>query len=86
MYDYLTSAKTVEDILASSTKIESKRTIPSDNEFTFENGIKTWVGSLFVDIVDSSSLFKSANEDTARIMRAFCSEIIRVDCKIKLDT
>lgn len=78
MYDYSTSAKTVEDILTSSTKIESKRTIPSDNEFTFENGIKTWVGSLFVDIVDSSSLFKSANEDTARIMRAFCSEIISI--------
>lgn len=78
MYDYSTSAITVENILTSTTKIENKKTIPSDNEFTFENGIKTWVGSLFVDIVDSSNLFKSSNEDTARIMRAFCSEIISI--------
>lgn len=78
MYDYKKSKETVESILLSPTKIVEKDNIPSsDSEFTYENGIKAWVGSLFVDIVDSSKLFQSPNEDTARIIRSFCSEIIR---------
>lgn len=47
-------------------------------EFTYKNGIKAWVGALFVDVVDSSKLFQTADEDTARIMRSFCSEIISI--------
>lgn len=79
MYDYKKSKETVESILASPTKIAKKDSIPSsDSEFTYENGIKAWVGALFVDIVDSSNLFKSPNEDTARIIRSFCSEIISI--------
>lgn len=79
MYDYKKSKEAVEAILRSSTKIVEKSLIPSsDSEFTYENGIKTWVGALFVDIVDSSKLFKSPNEDTARIIRSFCSEIISI--------
>ena len=79
MYDYKRSKETIESILKSPTKIEKKKTIPStDSEFTYENGIKAWVGALFVDVVDSSKLFNSANEDTARIMRSFFSEIISI--------
>lgn len=79
MYDYKKSKEAVESILRSPTKIVEKDLIPSsDSEFTYENGIKTWVGALFVDIVDSSKLFKSPNEDTARIIRSFCSEIISI--------
>lgn len=79
MYDYKKSKETVESILCSPTKIVEKSLIPSsDSEFTYENGIKTWVGALFVDIVDSSKLFKSPNEDTARVIRSFCSEIISI--------
>ena len=79
MYDYKKSKEAVEAILRSPTKIVEKSLIPSsDSEFTYENGIKTWVGALFVDIVDSSKLFRSPNEDTARIFRSFCSEIISI--------
>ncbi len=79
MYEYQKSKETVESILQSSTKIVEKDFIPSsDGAFTYENGIKTWVGALFVDIVDSSKLFQSPNEDTARIIRSFCSEIIAI--------
>lgn len=79
MYDYKKSKEAVESILRSPTKIVEKSLIPSsDSEFTYENGIKTWVGALFVDIVDSSKLFKSPNEDTARIIRSFCSELISI--------
>lgn len=79
MYDYKKSKSTIESILKSPTKIVEKSIVPSsDSEFTYENGIKSWVGALFVDIVDSSKLFQSANEDTARIIRSFCSEIIAI--------
>ena len=79
MYDYKKSKEAVEAILNSPTKIVEKDSIPSsDSEFTYENGIKSWVGALFVDIVDSSKLFQTPNEDTARIIRSFCSEIISI--------
>ena len=79
MYEFEKSKAKIEEILKSPTKIIEKTKIPSsDTEFTYENGINAWVGALFVDIVDSSEMFKSANEDTARIMRSFCSEIISI--------
>ena len=79
MYDYKKSKEAVEEILKSPTKIVEKDNIPpSDSEFTYENGIKAWVGALFIDIVDSSKLFQSPDEDTARIIRSFCSEIISI--------
>ena len=79
MYDYKKSKEIIESILKSPTKIVEKSNIPStDSEFTYENGIKSWVGALFVDIVDSSKLFQTPNEDTARVIRSFCSEIISI--------
>ena len=79
MYDYKKSKETIESILNSPTKIMEKGFVPSsDSEFTYENGITAWVGALFVDIVNSSSIFQSPNEDTARIIRCFCSEIISI--------
>lgn len=79
MYDFKKSKETIESILKSPTKIVEKNYVPkSDTEFTYENGINAWVGALFVDIVDSSKLFQSSNEDTARIVRSFCSEIISI--------
>lgn len=79
MYDFRKSKSVIEDILTSTTEIEDKDKIPaSDQEFTYTNGIRTWVGALFVDIVNSSELCKTPNEDTAKILRAFCSEIIAI--------
>ena len=79
MYEYKKSKETIDSILNSPTKIIEKNFVPSsDSEFTYENGIKAWVGALFVDIVDSSAIFQSPNEDTARIIRCFCSEIISI--------
>lgn len=77
MYNYLESKKAIEKILNSKTDIMKKTKIPaSDGEFTYENGVKVWVGALFIDIVNSTNSFKNANVDTAKIMRCFCSEII----------
>lgn len=79
MYDFKKSKETILSILNSPTKIVKKDGVPaSDAEFTYSNGIKAYVGALFVDIVGSSDLFEDANENTARIMRSFCSEIISI--------
>ena len=77
---YKESRKRILDILDSKTKIENCDTIPkNEDDLNFKNGIRSWVGAIFVDIVDSSSLFKSGEEEkVARIMRAFSSEIIGI--------
>ena len=52
MYEYIKSKDAIEAILNSPTKIVEKENIPaSESEFTYSNGIKSWVGALFVDIV-----------------------------------
>ncbi len=79
-YDYKGGKQRVIDILTSKTAIEEAKTIPSnEDEFTYENGIKSWVGALFVDIRDSTNYFKNNKPDiVSRVMRAFCSEIISI--------
>ncbi|WP_034490211.1 hypothetical protein [Butyrivibrio fibrisolvens] len=78
-YDYKESKKRVDEILYSKTEIVTKDVIPSsDSEFTYSNGIKSWVGAIFVDMVGSSDLCNTADEKTARIFRSFCSEIIAI--------
>ena len=78
MYDYKESKKRVQDILTSSVEVEEKDSIPADSAFTYSNGFKAWVGSLFVDIVDSSKLCASPDKNTAKILRAFSSEVIAI--------
>lgn len=78
MYDYKESKKRVQDILTSSVDVEVKDSIPTDSAFTYSNGIKAWVGSLFVDIVDSSEMCADPDKRTAKLLRAFCSEIIAI--------
>lgn len=78
MYNYRNSKANVINILKSKTPIEKKSSIPSDNEFTYENGILCWVGAIFVDIENSTELFYSKDEKLARLMRAFTSEIITI--------
>ncbi len=79
-YNYVQGKQRIINILDSKTEIEKSDNIPkSDEEFTYENGIRAWVGALFVDIRDSSKYFTQNKPDTvARVMRAFCSEIITI--------
>lgn len=79
-YDYQNSKQRVIKILTSKTEIKKTETIPSnENEFTYENGIKTMVGALFVDIRQSTKYFKENKSETvSRVMRAFCSEVIAI--------
>ena len=78
MYNYKNSKANIVNILKSKTKIEEKENIPADQEFTYENGIVCWVSSIFVDIKNSSELFKTRDEKLARLLRAFTSELITI--------
>jgi len=80
IYDYKKGKKDILEILASKTPIETKAMIPlDDSSFTYNNGIKTWVTSIFVDIRDSSTLFKKNDEEkVARIIRCFTSQLITI--------
>ena len=78
-YDYMQGKNRVESILDNYMRIEEKKKLPSDGDFTFENGYRTWLTSIFIDIRDSSVLFTSENqEETAKIIRAFVSELIEI--------
>lgn len=77
-FKYDVAAKVTTDILQSKTKIQELKGIPEeDSQFTYDNGIRTWVGALFVDIRESTILFKQKDVDVvSRIIRAFFNEIL----------
>lgn len=77
-YDYKQGKNRVESILDNYMKIEERDKLPSDDSFTFENGYISWVTAIFVDIRDSTALFSKNDEDTAKLVRAFTSEIIEI--------
>lgn len=79
-FDYEESRKRIEDILNSKTDIKEVDSISNDEDgFTYENGVRTWVGAMFIDIRNSTDCFKENDaEKVARIMRAFTSELIGI--------
>lgn len=80
LFNFNDEERKVNSILHSKTEIKPLDTIPNDeSQFTYENGVRTWVGALFVDIRDSTNYFKNNKEEIiARIMRAFCNEVIYI--------
>lgn len=78
-YNYMAGKKRLDEILDNDLEVIEQDKIPSDSEFTFENGYYGWVSSIFVDMRDSSSLF--ADEDkvkVSKIVRGFTSEVIEI--------
>ena len=77
-FNYEESRKRIEEILNSKTQIEEVDSISNDEDgFTYENGVRTWVGAMLVDVRNSTDYFKENDaEKVARIMRAFTSEVI----------
>lgn len=76
--DFSQLKQEITSILGEKTKIEEPISFSKDDkEFTYSNGIRTWVGALFLDIRRSSKFFKENNEDVvARVLRAYFREII----------
>lgn len=79
MYDYEKGNERLNSILTSIINIEEKKSIPADDKFTFENGYKTWISTIFVDIRNSRNLFENEDqENVSKVMRAFTSEVSEI--------
>ena len=76
--NYKEIKKRVIEVLHTKTEIENRESIPQDNSvLSYNNAIKSYVGALFIDIIDSTTLFKEVEKELlARILRAFFREII----------
>jgi len=78
-YDYKKARQRVENILNSQVNVSQQSGMPrSDAVWTFDNGIKTWISAIFVDLRDSTTLFKNDDVMVAKIIRAFSSEVINI--------
>jgi len=78
-YDYISGKKRIKDILNNKLEIIKKDEVPSEKNFTFDNGYYSWVTALFVDIRDSSNLFSNGDKEiVSKIIRSFTSEIIEI--------
>lgn len=78
-YDYKEGKKRVKSILDNKLEVIEKDRLPSIDQLTFENGYKSWVTAIFVDIRNSTSLFTEEDkEKVSKIIRSFTSEIIEI--------
>lgn len=78
-YDYKEGKKKIEEILNNNTEIQNKNIPKDDSNFTYDNGIRSWIGSIFVDIVGSKKLIEGEKDIVvAKVLRSFTSEIISI--------
>ena len=79
MYDYKESKKRVEEILNSELEIKHQKYLPESMKIEFDKGYYTWVSSIFIDIRDSSNLFKTTDDKKiSKLSKAFISELIAI--------
>ena len=77
-YDYKQGKNRVEAILDNYMEIQEKDRLPAGDSFTFENGYLSWITAIFVDLRDSTTIFSKSDEATAKLIRAFTSEVIEI--------
>ncbi|EOF61867.1 hypothetical protein SE1_00002 [Enterococcus hirae EnGen0127] len=78
-YDYKARKIKLEEILDNMDKINEVETLPRDENFTYKNGYKSWVSSIFIDIRNSTELIENNSElSVAKVIRGFTSEIIEI--------
>lgn len=78
-YDYKEGKKKIEEILNNNAEIQKKEIPKDDSNFTYDNGIKSWIGSIFVDIVGSKKLIEGEKDIVvSKILRSFTSEVISI--------
>ena len=61
-YNYIDGKDRIKEILNNNAEIIKTNVPKDDNKFTYDNGIRSWIGSIFVDIVKSSRLIKEESE------------------------
>ena len=79
MYNYKEGKKRVDQILENNLEIIENNRLPKSDDLTFDNSYFSWVGSIFIDIRNSSKLFKSEdNIKISKLIKAFTSELIEI--------
>lgn len=48
-YDYKEGKKKIEEILNNNTGIQNKEVPKDDSNFTYDNGIRIWIGKVVID-------------------------------------
>lgn len=80
-FSYREELEEIKKILNSKIEVERIGRYDPETDSTFSNGVKSWIGSIFVDIADSSSLFESekiSDKVKAKIIKAFCHGLINI--------
>lgn len=78
-YNYIEGKDRIKEILNNTAEIIKTNVPKDDSKFTYDNGIRSWIGSIFVDIVGSTELIKEESElIVSKILRSFSSEIIAI--------
>lgn len=79
-YNYKKSIERIDEILNSSdTTFSDKKSIPSRDTLTFDNGFYVYASAIFVDIRDSKSLNDDHSRPVlAKIYKTYISEIVAV--------
>jgi class 3 adenylate cyclase len=80
VYDYVASAKRIDDYLAQPAgNFEDVDSLPDRDRLTFTNGFYANCSAIFVDIRDSSSLPKHYNRPAlAKPYRSYLSEMVAI--------
>lgn len=78
-YDYKEGKDRIKKILENNATIQKKEIPNDDTDFTYDNGIKCWIGSIFVDIVGSKNIIENKEDIVvAKVLRSFTSEVISI--------
>lgn len=78
-YSFEEGKNRINEILKNNAEVEKKEVPKDDSKFTYDNGIKSWIGAIFVDIVKSSEIIgKEEEKKVSKILRSFSSELITI--------
>lgn len=73
-YNYKEGKKKIEEILNNNAEIQKKEIPKDDSNYTYDNGIESWIGSIFADIVGSKKLIEGEKDIVvAKVLRSFTS-------------
>ena len=79
-YDYTKSIERIDEVLkGADASYEERKSIPSKDSLTFDNGFYVYCSALFVDIRGSKQLAEDHTRPVqAKIYKAFISELVAV--------
>lgn len=80
-YDFKKAKLAIEAELNSEESITSLSSIPEDSLSQHKNGVKAWVGSIFVDVVSSSAFFNNSElkqEVISKITKSLFKQIVSI--------